>query len=114
MPTKFEKALSQKELNIVDFVRKLRNADYSKWESTQRLPEGMARVDLDARPMGKHDMICKQYDYARVPLKSLDHPDIGVFIQMQDLQNIQKFLSRNKKVSKANMMKDILIKSKLV
>lgn len=62
--TNLGKALrSGEDLSIVEFSRKIRNADYSKWEEGQRLPVGMARVDIDSRPLGKHDCVFKNHDY---------------------------------------------------
>lgn len=90
--SKLQKAHQEStSLNVVEFSRKIRNAEYSKWESRQRLPTGLARVDIDSRPMGKYDAIFKNYDYIDIETKNLNHPPSGLYNKQKEFLKNPKY-----------------------
>lgn len=97
MSTKLQQAFKNpKDISIVEFARKLRNADYSKWEDKQRIPEGLARVDLDTRPVGRLGAIFKNYDYSQGLDKDVKNPGTGLYRHIDDSDSVESFMSKKR------------------
>lgn len=54
---------------VVELARDADGRTYKQSGVEQKVPEGLSRVDLDSRRMGKHDAIYKNYDYGEVMAK---------------------------------------------